>query len=109
MLLMSVSLAAVIGVLFGLVFSLVGKALPGVSGSWRHPFTYGRAALFGLVFALFHCGLWALAFVYPYAAEDARDRALEAERLRTAASSRGCVRSSSLISFSTRSTPSPVW
>jgi signal transduction histidine kinase len=86
MLLMSVSLAAVIGVLFGLVFFLVGSAaFPVMSGSLRHPFTYWRASLFGLVFALFHCGLWALAFVYPYAADDARDRALEAERLRTAA------------------------
>ena len=29
--------------------------------------------------------MWALAFVYPYAADDARHRALEAEKLRTAA------------------------
>jgi signal transduction histidine kinase len=84
MLLMSITLAAVIGVLFGLVFSFVGKAFPGMMGSGRHPFTHWRAAMMGLVFALFHCGLWALAFVYPYAADDARDRALEAERLRTA-------------------------
>jgi signal transduction histidine kinase len=85
MLLMSVSVAAAIGVLFGLVFCFIGKAFPAVSGSWHHPLTYGRASMLGLVFALFHCGLWALAFVYPYAADDARDRALEAERLRTAA------------------------
>ena len=83
-LLRRVSLAAVIGVLFGLVFSLVAKVFPGVAASGRHPFTLWRAATMGLVFALFHCGLWALAFVYPYAADDARDRALEAERLRTA-------------------------
>ena len=84
MLLMSVSLAAAIGVLFGLVFALVGKSFPGVAGSARHPFGPWRATTMGLVFALFHCGLWALAFVYPYAADDARNRALEAERLRTA-------------------------
>ena len=85
MLLMSVSVAAAIGLLFGLAFCFVAKTSSYASGSLRHPLTYGRASLFGLVFALFHCGLWALAFVYPYAADDARHRALEAERLRTAA------------------------
>jgi signal transduction histidine kinase len=85
MLLMSVSVAAAVGVLFGLLLCLVGQAFPSLSVTWRHPFTYWRASMMGLVFALFHCGLWALAFVYPYAADDARHRALEAERLRTAA------------------------
>jgi hypothetical protein len=85
MLLMSVSVAAAIGLFFGLLFCLVGKIFPSLSASWRHPLTYLRASMFGLVFALFHCGVWALAFVYPYAADDARHRALEGERLRTAA------------------------
>ncbi|HMJ51425.1 MAG TPA: histidine kinase [Polyangiaceae bacterium] len=85
MLLMSVSVAAAIGMLFGLLFCFVGMAIPSLSASWRHPISYVRASMFGLVFALFHCGVWALAFVYPYAADDARHRALEAERLRTAA------------------------
>jgi len=85
MLLMSVSVAAAMGVLFGLLLCFVGQTFAPLSGSWRHPFTYGRAAMFGLLFALFHCGVWALAFVYPYAADDARHRTLEAERLRTAA------------------------
>lgn len=85
MLLMSVSVAAAVGLLFGLMLSLVSSAFPSLSTNWRHPFTYWRASMMGLVFALFHCGLWALAFVYPYAADDARHRALEAERLRTAA------------------------
>jgi two-component sensor histidine kinase len=85
MLLMSVSVAAVMGVLFGLAFCFVGMSFPSLSTSWRHPISYGRASMFGLVFALFHCSVWALAFVYPYAADDARHRAVEAERLRTAA------------------------
>jgi len=42
---------------------------------------YGTFA-FGLVMGLLHTGVWALAFVFPYVAEDARLRALEADKLR---------------------------
>ncbi len=37
---------------------------------------------FGLVLGTLHTGVWALAFVFPYVAEDARLRALEADKLR---------------------------
>lgn len=37
---------------------------------------------FGLVLGMLHTGMWALAFVFPYVAEDARLRALEADKLR---------------------------
>jgi len=37
---------------------------------------------FGLVIGVLHTGVWALAFVFPYVAEDARLRALEADKLR---------------------------
>ena len=37
---------------------------------------------FGLVMGLLHTGVWALAFVFPYVAEDARLRALESDKLR---------------------------
>ena len=37
---------------------------------------------FGLVLGVLHTGIWALAFVFPYVAEDARLRALEADKLR---------------------------
>jgi len=37
---------------------------------------------FGLVIGMLHTGVWALAFVYPYSAEDQRLRALEADKLR---------------------------
>jgi signal transduction histidine kinase len=37
---------------------------------------------FGLVLGVLHTGVWALAFVFPYVAEDARLRALEADKLR---------------------------
>ncbi len=46
------------------------------------PASYLGVALFGGIFGLFHCGLWALAFVYPAAVEDRRMRAVEADRLR---------------------------
>lgn len=46
------------------------------------PASYLGVALFGGIFGLFHCGLWALAFVFPSAVEDRRLRAVEAERLR---------------------------
>ncbi len=39
----------------------------------------------GFVMGLTNFGLWALAFVFPFALEDARFRALEAQQLRTAA------------------------
>jgi LytS/YehU family sensor histidine kinase len=41
-----------------------------------------RAACFGLFMGVLHTGVWALAFVYPYVVEDARLRALEADKLR---------------------------
>src|SRR3990167_8340512 len=39
----------------------------------------------GVVLGVIHLGLFALAFVYPFAAHDARVRALETDKLRTAA------------------------
>jgi LytS/YehU family sensor histidine kinase len=43
---------------------------------------YGAGALFGAIMGLMMCGVWALAIVYPHAAEQARQRAHEAEKLR---------------------------
>ncbi len=39
----------------------------------------------GAIMALFQSGIWALAFIYPYAIEDARFRRLEAEKFRVEA------------------------
>ncbi|WP_394837605.1 histidine kinase [Pendulispora rubella] len=44
-----------------------------------------KATLFGLSFSQLYFGIWALAFVYPFAQEDARVRALEADKLRSMA------------------------
>jgi signal transduction histidine kinase len=46
--------------------------------AWR----LGRAVQFGFLYGLTNYALWALAFVFPFAVEDARIRALEAETLR---------------------------
>jgi len=74
--------AGVLGALFGLVFWKLALAYPelrlrpgpALPSPWR-------ALAFGVLFGQFHFGIWALAFVYPFAVEDARTRALEAERL----------------------------
>jgi signal transduction histidine kinase len=57
-------------------------ALPPVPGAW-----IGSAAALRVGFAmgLTNFGLWALAFAFPFALDDARFRALEARQLRTAA------------------------
>lgn len=47
----------------------------------REP-TYLGTAGFGVVFGVLMCALWALAFIYPFALEDAKLRALEAEKLK---------------------------
>ncbi|APR78598.1 sensor histidine kinase [Minicystis rosea] len=44
--------------------------------------TYGRVAGIGLVLGIMLCAVWALAFVFPFAADDARLRAVEAEKLK---------------------------
>ena len=46
------------------------------------PRTMAFTMTFGLVLGLLHAGVWALAFVFPYVAEDARLRAMEADKLR---------------------------
>ncbi|HVJ89684.1 MAG TPA: histidine kinase [Labilithrix sp.] len=46
------------------------------------PRTLAFSLAFGLFVGILHSGVWALAFVFPYVAEDARLRALEADKLR---------------------------
>jgi hypothetical protein len=48
----------------------------------HHPLVTPRVLLFGFLSGQFELGLWALAFVLPFAAEDARVRSLEADKLR---------------------------
>lgn len=82
-LLTTLAVAGVSGVLFGIALSLLAQHYPAFRHPERAPSVL-RGALFGFIFGQLHAGLWAMAFVYPFAAEDARMRALEAERLRAA-------------------------
>jgi signal transduction histidine kinase len=81
-LIIGASIAGLLGVLFGLVLWKIGDVYPAFRlrpesvAPWR-------SAAWGFLFGQFHFGIWALAFVYPFAVEDARLRALEAERLKS--------------------------
>ncbi len=80
-----VLVAGVIGSVFGLAFGIISERVPGMQ---LHPgltMPLARSALFGFTYAQMYFGLWALAFVLPFAVEDARIRALEAEKLKSAA------------------------
>ncbi|HSO36918.1 MAG TPA: histidine kinase [Labilithrix sp.] len=82
-LLMGAAIAGALGALFGLFFWKMGEAYPAFRlrpGALVAPW---RSAAWGFLFGQFHFGIWALAFVYPFAVEDARLRALEAERLKS--------------------------
>lgn len=82
-LLTTVGVASASGVLFGIALTLLAQHYPAFRHPEREP-SLLRGLAFGLIFGQLHAGLWAMAFIYPFAAEDARLRALEAERLRTA-------------------------
>lgn len=75
--------AGVLGAACGLFFWKMGEVYPGFRirpGILVAPW---RSVAWGFLFGQFHFGIWALAFVYPFAVEDARLRALEAERLKS--------------------------
>jgi signal transduction histidine kinase len=63
------------------LFIAAFEAFRPTAGAW----TTSAALRIGFAMGLTNFGLWALAFVFPFAMEDARFRALEAQQLRTAA------------------------
>ena len=79
----SISIAT--GVL--LIYWLVGAFVPAIREAVPGELRSNFVALVACGFALgsMHLGIFALAFVYPFAAHDARVRALEAEKLRSEA------------------------
>jgi len=78
--------AGTIGVGFGVLFSALGHHFPATPYLHPYPnFTFARGALYGFGNAQFHMGLWALAFAYPFAIDEARMKDMEADQLRTAA------------------------
>ena len=78
-----VCVAGALGTSFGLAFWFISQYIP-VVREHTAP-TALRGALWAFTYAQLYFGLWALGFVYPFAVEDARVRALEAEQLRSAA------------------------
>ena len=81
-------IAGVLGALFGLLFWQLGEVYPALRMRPLNPLSSGgplRPVAFGFLTGQFQFGIWALAFIYPFAIEDARLRALEAERLKSAA------------------------
>jgi signal transduction histidine kinase len=84
-LLLGAAIAGALGALFGLVFWKMGEVSPVFRLKPGPMVAPWRPVAWGFLFGQFHFGIWALAFVYPFAVEDARLRALEAERLQSAA------------------------
>ena len=82
-LLLGAAIAGLLGAAFGLFFWKMGETYPAFRIRAGQVVAPWRAASWGVLFGQFHFGVWALAFVYPFAVEDARLRALEAERLKS--------------------------
>jgi signal transduction histidine kinase len=75
-LLISAAVGAACAMLFLLLTTLRLAAAPRGLSSLRSILAYG------VVLGLVQCGVWALGFIYPFATEDARLRALETEKLK---------------------------
>jgi signal transduction histidine kinase len=78
-------IAALIGAVFLVTLVFVAERLLGLDLDPSQVRSYPVAAAFGAVIGVLLCGIWALAFVYPHAAEQAHLRSIEAERLRSEA------------------------
>ncbi len=78
----SVALSLVVAGICAFVLRLTVRTAPGLGFRADVIPPIPTAVAFGCVYGLLQCGVWALAFIYPYAAEDARLRWLEAERLK---------------------------
>jgi signal transduction histidine kinase len=82
---LGVSIASAFGCLFGLLYGLAALHNPALRLHLHPGASYARPVLFGILNAELYFGVWALAFVYPFAFESARVRALEAQQLRSRA------------------------
>jgi signal transduction histidine kinase len=80
-----VAIATGIGCVFGLLYGVVALHFPQLRLHFPNGVSFPRSALFGVLNAQLYFGVWALAFVYPFAVEGARVRALEAQQLRSRA------------------------
>jgi signal transduction histidine kinase len=83
--LLGVAIATGIGCAFGLLYAAIAARFPQLKMHVSGGAVHLRAILFGVLNAQLYYGLWALAFVYPFAVESAGLRALEAKNLRSQA------------------------
>jgi sensor histidine kinase YesM len=83
----SLAVTTVVSLAVSVVVWLALWRFPHLMPHAPRPQSYPRVAAFGLVAGVAACAVWALAFVFPFAAEDARLRAVEAEKLAIEAAS----------------------
>ncbi len=81
----TVLVAGTLGAGFGILLCALAQHFPTVMLRPIPNFTFARSALYGFSHSQVHMGLWALAFAYPFAIDEARTKDLEAEQLRSAA------------------------
>ncbi len=81
----TVAVAGSLGAAFGVVLWAISRQYPNVLLRPVPAFTVARGMLYGFSLGQFHMGLWALAFAYPFAIDEARVKDLEAQQLRSAA------------------------
>ncbi len=74
--------AGCLGATFGTLLWCLAQRFPMIRFHADSSLQLTRAVAFGITFGQLHLGLWALAFVFPFAVDDAKLRALEAEKLR---------------------------
>ena len=74
--------ASVLGTLVGWLMWFLAQTFPSLRPHPEATWKLGRALQFGLMYGIANYTLWSLAFVFPFAVEDARIRSLESEKLR---------------------------
>jgi signal transduction histidine kinase len=79
------AIATGIGCAFGVLYGIAALHIPELRLHFARGPSLTRSTLFGALNAQLYFGVWALAFVYPYAVESARVRALEAQQLQSQA------------------------
>ena len=80
-----VLVAGALGVVFGAALFCIARVYPIIVLHPGRTPNLPRSLLYGFTYAQVLAGLWTLAFVLPFAIDDARMRGLEAEQLRSAA------------------------
>jgi signal transduction histidine kinase len=80
-----IAIATAIGSLFGMLHGLVVLHFAPLRLHFPNGVSIARSTAFGVLNAQLYFGVWALAFVYPFAVESARVRMLEAQQLRSQA------------------------